>query len=222
MQQRTLQGSPRGNHRLILCSGHPDACWVDKTLPPHGKATSNAPPCPNTKMQPSPVLENTHTTSGLCLQQMAWFNHATTIIGSPDRIILFIPHKKPNTFMYYLNHSMSSITPRPLQKVWSPHYISMRVPGKFGKLFLGLRNLLFTDYVQQGMQHIGTETKHGFADYFSHHLQGWKGITRRNWLPQIKNRREVPGQVLAAWFYLQRLDDIYKYIEINDIYNPLC
>lgn len=185
MHQRALWRGPRWNHPIILCLGHPDACWADKTLPPHRKAASATPLRPNTTIHPSPVLEHTRTTSGLRLWQMVCFNHATTITGSLERIILSMPHKKPNTFMFYLKHDISSITPRLLQKVWFPHYVCMRVRGKFGKHILGLlsspfnwvctgrhRNLLFTEYVWQGTQHVGTETKHGFTNYFSHHLQG--------------------------------------------------
>lgn len=170
MHPRTLQGRPRGNHPLILCSGHPDARWADKTLLPHGKAAGDAHLRPNTKTRPSPAPKHTSTTSRPPLWQTVCFNHATTVTGSPDRIILFTLHKKPSTFMFYLKHGISSITPRPLQKVWFLHYICMRVPGKFGKVFWALlsspfnwvcrgrhRNLLFTEYVRQGTQHVGTE-----------------------------------------------------------------
>lgn len=197
MHQRGLQGRPRGNHQLILCSGNPDACWVDKMLPLQGKVTSNEPLQPNTKIGLSPLLKHSYSTSGLCLWQMVCFNHATTITGSPDRIILFMPHNKPNTFMFYLKHDISSITLRPLKKVWFLHYDCMWMyQGSLANCFLGLLsspfnwigtgrygNLIFTQYVQQGTQHAGKETN--MALQTISHIT-FKDRRRRNWLPQIK------------------------------------
>ena len=104
---------------------------------------------PNTIIRPSPVLKHTRTTSELHLWQMVCFTDATTVTGSPDRIILCMPQKKPNTFMFYLKHGISSITPRPLKKLWFPHYVCMRVPTNS---FWAFCHLLLTEYVQEGIE----------------------------------------------------------------------